>query len=103
MDVPWPVTQGTSHIKRHWRHTLIRDELGKQFEAKARKREYYEGWRKKQRDGVRCATHNVWGGSNLTRKRGYKGSTYGPASECRTLVGEERLAVEAELKARGDL
>ena len=82
---------------------MIRYEYGKQFEAKARKREYYEGWRKKQRDAVRCATHNVWGGSNLIRKRGFKGTTYGPASKCRTLVGEEREAVVADLKARGEI
>ena len=53
--------------------------------------------------GLLYPGQNKWGGSNLTRKRGLKGGTYGPASPCRTIVGEERALRVAELMMRGEI
>jgi hypothetical protein len=39
---------------------------------------------------------NKYGGHQLQRLRGLRGGTYGPASECRSLAGDEfRKAIES--------
>ena len=57
-------------------------------------------WNKKRRNEARIAglSHTT-----LTNQRGLKGSKLGPANEGRKLSDEERAAVVAEMKRKGQL
>ena len=46
-------------------------------------------------------SQNRFGGHQTQKLRGLKGNTYGPASPCRRLTGEELAKAEADLRARG--
>jgi hypothetical protein len=50
---------------------------------------------------LRGPAQNKYGGHQLQHLRGFRGSKYGPASECRTLTGHEKEKASKDLRDRG--
>ena len=64
--------------------------------------------KKKRRIGdypahLRGVATNGYGGNQLQRERGLRGTKLGPANKGRAYTEKERQAYEAEMRKRGDL
>lgn len=52
---------------------------------------------------LRGFSNNKYRGHQSQRQRGLRGGTYGPASRCRRVIGDEREKIVERLKAEGTI